>query len=325
MTSRERVKRTLARERPDRLPFNFWMDRQRMEEFDALFGENFRVSHYGADVIEVFPAFNWFPELAARMRYETNGAMSRLIVPAVTAAAELRDAPMPDVSAETVCAPVKTVRAQYPDKALFALTLHPLEALTNLFGMEAFYCAVADDADIIEETIWRMGETLGQGIDALCAGADIDVLYLAGDICSTRGPLLSNEMLERFCFAPLASAIAAAHRHGIKVFFHTDGKVDEIMPLIIKAGIDGINPLQASCNDVAAFARDYGDRLMVYGGLDNLFIIPDGSLADIRAHVRRQFETLGLRGGYIASSHDIPYSITVERINVLVDALTRCL
>ena len=293
-----------------------------MGEFDALFGEDFRVSHYGVDVIEVFPAFNWFPELAARMRHESNGEMSRLVVPAVTEAAELRDAPMPDVRAEVVCAPVRAVRAQHPDKALFGLVLHPLEVLTGLFGMEGFYCALADDPDAIEEAVWRMGEALGEGVDALCG--DMDVLYLAGDICSTRGSLLSAAMLARFCFEPLKAAIDAAHRHGVKVFFHTDGKVDEVLPLMVAAGIDGVNPLQASCNDAAAFARDYGERLMVYGALDNLFIIPDGSLQDIRDHVRRQFETLGAHGGYIASSHDIPYSITVERVNTLVDALKGC-
>jgi len=302
------------------------MDRRRMGEFDALFGEDFRVSHYGADVIETFPRFCganwWFPEIMGRVRHETNGEMTRMVVPGVTRAAELRDFPMPDMTDAAVYAPVREVRARYPDKALFGFVCHPLEILTGPFEMEALYCALADDPDIVEETVWRIGEALGEGVDALCG--DMDVLYLAGDICSTKGSMLSAAMLERFCFEPLAPAIRAAHRHGIKVFFHTDGKVDEILPLFVAAGIDGINPLQASCNDAAAFAREYGERLMVYGGLDNLFIIPDGSLQDIRDHVRRQFEILGAHGGYIASSHDIPYGITVERVNTLVDALKGC-
>lgn len=53
ITSKERVLTALAGDRPDRVPFSFWMDRRLMEDYAQRFGdEHFRVSHYGADVIE---------------------------------------------------------------------------------------------------------------------------------------------------------------------------------------------------------------------------------------------------------------------------------
>lgn len=54
MASRDRVQRVLNGELPDRLPFNFWMDRDLMAKYDEKWGADFRVTRYGADVIEAF-------------------------------------------------------------------------------------------------------------------------------------------------------------------------------------------------------------------------------------------------------------------------------
>jgi len=59
MTSRERVHTVFQGKKPDRLPFNFWMDRNLMAELDKKLGEDFRIAHYGADVIESFFDVDW--------------------------------------------------------------------------------------------------------------------------------------------------------------------------------------------------------------------------------------------------------------------------
>lgn len=53
MTSRERVERVIKFEKPDRLPFNFWMDRRRMEELNRKYGEDFRVTRFDADELKI--------------------------------------------------------------------------------------------------------------------------------------------------------------------------------------------------------------------------------------------------------------------------------
>ena len=56
MNSKERVLLALKREKPDHVPFNFWMDRRLMEKYEKKFGHrHWRAVHLGADVIETFP------------------------------------------------------------------------------------------------------------------------------------------------------------------------------------------------------------------------------------------------------------------------------
>ena len=97
-----------------------------------------------------------------------------------------------------------------------------------------------------------------------------------------------------------------------------------ILDLFVQYGIDGINPLQPHLNDISSFKRNYGDKLLLYGGLDNCFKIPEGNTNGVRKHVKETFEILGKDGGLIASSHDIPKYVPLENVDVMVETLKGC-
>jgi len=60
MNSKERFLIALNNEKPDMVPFNFWMDRRLMEQYEKRLGHrHWRVTHYGADVIETFGLLNF--------------------------------------------------------------------------------------------------------------------------------------------------------------------------------------------------------------------------------------------------------------------------
>ncbi|MCL2160038.1 MAG: hypothetical protein FWH48_11585 [Oscillospiraceae bacterium] len=325
MNSRERIHLVLNNQKPDRLPFNFWMDRDLMSALDKKLGENFRVAHYGADVIETFPGLPFFSEFAANAEYFDDGKTVWTKKHAISSVTELECAAYFDPNNPDFYACIKNDRTKYPDKALFALMVTPLEILFGNIGMEQLFYDIADYDDIIEYVCEKISRVQMQAVEHI-VNSGVDVLYLAGDICSTKGALMSHKDLRRFCFDPIKKVVDRAHEFGVKVFFHTDGHVMDILPLFVEYGLDGINPLQASAkNDVELFAKEYGDKLMVYGGIDNCFIIPDGTEEDIRNHIDHLFKTLGKNGRYIASSHDIPSKAPLRNIDVMVEAIKNCI
>ena len=324
MTSRERVLLALNRQKPDRLPFNFWMDRDRMAQLDEELGENFRVSHYGADVIETFPNLPFFLQLRDETERYFDGKTTWVTHRPEQGILDLLEMGLPDPQEESCYDGIREDRRRYPDKALFAMMNSPLETIFGRLGLEKMFYELADYPDETALLCERISEIMLQAIDHIAA-CDVDVLYLAGDVCMTRGAMLSQEMLSRFLFAPMQKLIDRAHELGLKVFYHTDGYVLDILPLFVQAKLDGINPLQYSVgNDPVVFARDYGDKLMVYGAMDNCAIIPDGTADEVRAHVRYLFETLGKNGGYIASSHDIPGYAPQENVEAMVAEIKAC-
>ena len=324
ITSRERVRAVVNNRVPDRVPFNFWMDRDLMAELDVKYGENFRVCYYDADVIESFLLFEFFPEAAKNAEYKNDGKTIWTVHYPARSVTELKDASYPDPDCPDNYRLLREDRAKYPDKAIFAFMVTPLDILFAQMGMEQFFYDTAEEDELIDEIIDRISQIYIRALDHIVA-IGCDVLYVLGDICSSKSQMMSNNMLRRFCFEPIKKIVNKAHELGLKVFYHTDGYVMDILPLFVEYGLDGINPFQISVgNDINIFMEEYASKLMIYGGIDNLFIIPNGTIDDVRAHIRYLFNTLGRNGRFIASSHDIPSYVPMANVDAMVDEIKKC-
>lgn len=321
LTSRERVRRVLRRELPDRVPFNFWMDRDAMQRYDELLGDSFRISYYDADIIEVFPSIPWWQDLQVKTRRlsGTNWQL-RPLVDSIEFSKELV---LPDPNHVEYYDCIQNMRKRYPDKAIFVNILGPLDHAFALRLYEGVFLDMFDHPDALERFLMSVGDVVAEIVRYVCT-LDVDAIYLMGDVCDNNGPMMSMELLRRFWLRPLERAIDTAKSTGFPVLYHTDGNVSKLLDLFVEARIDGINPLQYDVNDLEYFARYYGDRLLVYGGIDNRQIIPNGTFSDITRHIEYLFETLGRTGGLILSSHDIPGDTPKANLDMMVSIIKRC-
>lgn len=99
-----------------------------------------------------------------------------------------------------------------------------------------------------------------------------------------------------------------AHSHGVYVFFHSDGAVRKIIPDMVEAGIDVLNPIQWRCKgmDREKLKRDFGSKVVFHGGMDNQQTLAFGLEKQVRQEVRDNLNILGKGGGYIlAPCHNI--------------------
>jgi len=321
MTSRERVRCVLEGRRPDRVPFNFWMDRDAMAKYDERWGHDFRVHRFDVDVIEAFVGLPWWAGLQARTVQDAKTTWQ--VEPLADSLEQALKLDLPDPAAPGLCQDLIAKRAAYPDKAIFALMLAPLDVLGPLRLAENLCLDLYDRPDVVHAMLDRIKPILIEAARNACR-ADIDVLYLAGDLCSRDGPMYSLSHLREFVFDYLIEVIDIAHAAGKKVFYHTDGRVLPIVSLFIEYGFDGINPLEPRLNDASDFVSAAGGKLMLYGGLDNCRAIPDGTPQTVRRHVEQQYQALRQLRGLIFSTHDIPAHCPLENLEVMVDAIKHC-
>jgi uroporphyrinogen decarboxylase len=321
MTSRERVRAVLDGRIPDRLPFNFWMDRDRMAQLDAKWGQDFRVTHYGADVVE---AFATLPFWAGLPRKTVSDHMTTWqVAPLISSVEEALRLPLPDPTDPSLLADIRAKRAAYPDRAIFALFIAPLDILQPLWLAEGLYTALYDSPATIHELLRRIEPILVECARRVCT-EDIDALYLAGDVCGRDGPLVSPRHLREFNFNYLRRVIHLAHASGKKVLYHTDGRVLPLIELFLEYSIDGINPLEPRFNDPEEFLRRSNCRLILYGGGDNCDAIPNGTPDTVRDHVLSRFRVFGRNGMYIFSTHDIPSYCPLANLDAMVAAIKEC-
>jgi uroporphyrinogen decarboxylase len=116
--------------------------------------------------------------------------------------------------------------------------------------------------------------------------------------------------------------IDLAHEAGAYAFFHSDGSIRAILPDMIAAGIDVLNPIQWRCQGMErpALQRDFGDQVIFHGGMDNQQTLPFGSVDDVRQEVIDNIAILGKGGGYIlAPCHNLQVISPPENIVTLYE------
>jgi uroporphyrinogen decarboxylase len=319
MNARERVEHAIAFAEPDRVPFNFWMDRRRMAELDERLGQDFRVTHYDADVIESYMCFPPFP----MARHEVRDGTSWMVEELFDDWSRACDLAMPDPSDPNLFLHLESDLRTYPDRAVIVNSPNVLTVIELMKKQENVYIDLFLYPDEIKALFHRISDVMAAVADRACR-YDITALYVQDDIAYNSGLLMSPDHCREFVFPHWAKVIDVAHSHGKPVFFHSDGNVAEIWEVFCsELGVRMLNPLQPELQDLTEFKRRYHGRMGCYGGIQT-GALHTMSTEQIREHVFALFDRLGPGGGLIMSTHDIDISITDEQLDAFVAAMKAC-
>lgn len=159
-----------------------------------------------------------------------------------------------------------------------------------------------------------------------CALAGVDILYLGDDVAMQKGLMMSRELWRKYLGQGMRAMIRAARevKPNILSWYHSDGDIAPLVPDLIEAGVNILNPVQPECCDAEFLKRTYGDRLAFWGGLGVQSVIPFGTSDQVREHVRKQIEKLGRGGGYVVGpSHvlerDTPWGNFMAMVKAIND------
>jgi uroporphyrinogen decarboxylase len=156
------------------------------------------------------------------------------------------------------------------------------------------------------------------------ATAGVDILYTGDDISMQTGLMMSRAMWRKWLRPRLEQVINAAReiRPGLPVQYHSDGKINDLLPDLIEAGVTILNPVQPECVDHSWVKATFGDRLAFDGGLGVQSVLPFGSPEEVREHTRVVIETLGAGGGLVVGpSHVIERDTPLENILAMLNAM----
>lgn len=148
----------------------------------------------------------------------------------------------------------------------------------------------------------------------------------SGDDFGTQtGPFVSPEIFNELILPYYQERIRYTKQFTRAYYFHhTCGSVYALIPSLIKAGVDILNPIQPGARDMEPekLKQSFGRDITFYGGIDTQHILPQGTPADVRAEVFRVLSAIDAdHGGYIlAPAHNIQPDVPVENIVALFTA-----
>lgn len=157
-------------------------------------------------------------------------------------------------------------------------------------------------------------------------GEFIDIILFGDDLGMQTGPMISPQMYCEF-FKPRHKLLwsRAKELANVKVILHCCGGIRELIPHLIEAGVDAINPVQISCTgmNAAELKADFGKDLTFWGGgCDTRDVLPSGTPQDVAEHVKGQVKTLSPGGGFVFQQvHNILANVPPENIVAMFDAV----
>lgn len=103
-----------------------------------------------------------------------------------------------------------------------------------------------------------------------------------------------------------------------KTFIHTCGSIQPLIPDIIDAGFDILNPVQTSAANMqpAELKAKFGQQVTFWGGgVDTQSTLPFGTPEEVAAQVRERLAIFGKGGGFVFNPiHNVQAGVPVENL-----------
>jgi uroporphyrinogen decarboxylase len=216
-----------------------------------------------------------------------------------------------------------------------------LECGQFLYRNDGFFLLLAGEPERAERFLDRLVDLHLENLRRYLAavGDFIDIVLFGDDLGMQTGPQISPAMYRRF-FKPrhrllweTAKRLAPAGRgtgslrctSPLRVMLHCCGGIRELLPDLIDAGLEAVNPVQISCAgmDAAGLKRDFGRDIVLWGGgCDTRSVLRTGTPAEVRDHVRRQVGILAPGGGFVFQQvHNILAGVPPENVVAMFDAV----
>jgi hypothetical protein len=176
-----------------------------------------------------------------------------------------------------------------------------LDHLYTLGGWELFTELFFGNPGILTEYMETVTKMQVKRAHAIADVKLSPVVLIACDIAHKEGPLVSPDFLNQHYFPRVGRIAAAYQEHGLKVFYHSEGNLWSVMEDIYKTGIDGLNPLEPDSHMNEKQLRKEYPGLVLWGGVDNSFLLVAGSPENVRKRVEELID-FGKQGGLLIGS-----------------------
>jgi len=179
----------------------------------------------------------------------------------------------------------------------------PFERLQFLRGTEAVFRDLAREPPELHELLRRIHDLNCREIEVWCR-TRVDGITFMDDWGSQENLLISPRQWRRL-FKPLyADYVRIARAAGKKAFMHSDGHIFAIYEDLIEIGVDAINS-QLFCMDLAQIAARFAGRITFWGEVDRQHVLPAPSPAAARNAVRQLVELLYRPAGGVIAQFEL--------------------
>jgi len=155
------------------------------------------------------------------------------------------------------------------------------------------------------------------------ARAGADLIRCGDDVANQNTLMFSPGLWKKMMLSRWGKVWAAVKdiNPQARIWYHSDGNIEDIIPHLLDAGVDILNPLQPECMNIDRVYDRYGERVTFDGLMGTQSTMPFGTPDDVCARVKEIIDKYGQNGGLIISpTHVLEPEVPVENIDAFAEA-----
>ncbi|MCG2661130.1 MAG: hypothetical protein L6437_12910 [Kiritimatiellae bacterium] len=198
-------------------------------------------------------------------------------------------------------------------------------SVRNWMGPEGISLMYYDNPDFMHEIAEYLLSFYMRTLDKALSEVDFDAVSFFEDMAFKTGPLVSPAIFREFILPRYQQMTAYLRSKGVEIILvDSDGNLDELIPLFLEAGVNGVYPLEiAAGSDPVKYQRQFGGRMILMGGVDKRQLSLD------RAAIDRELDRIApavAAGGYIPYvDHHVPTDVPFDNFCYYIEQLKKIL
>ena len=155
-------------------------------------------------------------------------------------------------------------------------------------------------------------------------GIKFDGAFLFCDLGYRKGLFFSPKHYEEQLHPVFKMLCNYFHSRGMPVILHSCGRVKDLIPYFIEAGIDCLQPLEVKAGmNLIELKEEYGDKIAFMGGIDvRLMALEDPK--PIEKEIREKITVAKEGGGYIYhSDHSVPKNVSFKQYKRVIELVKK--
>lgn len=184
--------------------------------------------------------------------------------------------------------------------------------LRELMGLENLLTAYIEQPDLIHEICNYHVSFLMELYEKALNDVDFDFVFMWEDMAYKNGPLISPTFVETFMIPYYSKMVDFYKQMGAKwVLVDSDGDVSKLIPLFIRAGVDGMLPFEVAAGMDILKVREAFPKFRILGGIDKREVAKGREAIDRELELK--LPKMFRYGGYIPTmDHHVPPEVSYQ-------------
>lgn len=213
---------------------------------------------------------------------------------------------------------------KHRDFPLGMLSLSLYGNVRNYMGVENLSITFYDNMPLVLEMMdWQVHMSMEMLKKVYAAGVTLEWVWIWEDMAFNKGSLVSPKFVKEQMVPRYKPVVELLRNNGCDaLILDCDGNCEELIPLWLESGINGLYPIERAAGmDALKLRKQYGKNLIIIGNIDKR------ELAKGKAEIDRQLEDvreLLKYGGYMPNcDHHIPPNVPYRNLVYLINEIRK--